>query len=112
MFVRPDHGALRARDCAKPCLDLTALRRPVDEERRDERNRHHRDECDRDDGQDIAHREMTSTPLGRTVARPIRRPSQFKMPRKYDLDNKSGFLRLMQTLVQWKSTRPGDRGVS
>jgi hypothetical protein len=45
------------------------LRRPVDEIRRDERNRHHRDERNRDDGQDIAHWEMTSTPLGQTVAK-------------------------------------------
>ena len=97
-FDRPGQGDVRARDCAEPRLDLTALRRPVDEVRRDERNRHHRDERDRDDGQDIAHREMTSTPLGRTVARTIRRPSRFKMPRKYDLDNKSGVLRFMRAI--------------
>ena len=104
-FDRPGQGDVRARDCAEPRLDLAALRRPVDEVRRDERNRHHRDERDRDDGQDIAHREMTSTPLGRTVARTIRRPSRFKMPRKYDLDNKSGVLRFMRPIGQRKSTR-------
>ena len=40
-FDRPGQGDVRARDCAEPRLDLAALRRPVDEVRRDERNRHH-----------------------------------------------------------------------
>ena len=111
-FDRSGQGDVRAGDCAEPRLDLTALRRPVNEVRRDERNRHHRDERDRDDGQDITHEEMTSTPFGRTVARPIRRPSRFKMPRKYDLDNKSGVLWFMRAIGQSESTRRSHPGAT
>ena len=38
-----------------------------------------------------AHWEVTSTPLGRAVARTIRRPSRSNAA-KYDLDNRSGLL--------------------
>jgi hypothetical protein len=66
---------------------------------RDERNRYPGDKNDRDNGQDSAHGKVSFTPLGRIVARTIRRPSQVKMTRnmakyrlsmtKYDIDNKS-----------------------
>jgi len=72
--------------------DLITLRGPVDEIRRDQRNRHHGDERDRDDGQDSAHLKTTSIPPRRTAAATIRRASGSKMPRKYDHDNKRVFL--------------------
>jgi hypothetical protein len=67
------------------------VRGPIDEHRRDERCRHHGDERNRDDGQDIAHGERTTTPPRRAAAGTTRRPSRFKMARKYDRDNRRRF---------------------
>ena len=79
---------VRAGDRAQPRLDLGAVRGPIDKHGRDERCRHHGDERDRDDGQDIAHGERTTTPPRRAAAGTTRRPSRFKMARKYDHDNR------------------------
>ena len=87
-FDRSGQGDVRAGDRASRASISARCADQSMSMRRDERNRHHGDERDRDDGQDIAHGETTSTPPRRAAAGTIRRPSRFKMPRKYDRDNR------------------------
>ena len=65
---RPAEGNVGARHRVKLGLDVRAMGRPVDDQRRNQRERHHRDERERDDGQDVAHEELLSTSLRREGA--------------------------------------------
>ena len=67
-----------AAERAEPGFDLGAMRRPVDEQRRDKRGRQDHDKGDRDESQDNAHkRTIYPSPWPRATAAP--RPSRDKL---------------------------------